>query len=852
MSKTFSVVISTYNSQKWISECLDSLINQTIGFDDNIEVIIVDDASSDNTKIICEEYMNNYPQNIKYLENKTNKGPGISRNIGLKHVTGKYVNFLDSDDTISENTFKDVLDFFDQHDNVDLVSVPIYFFENKKGEHYLNNKFDKTQVVNLVKNPSYYQLSAPSSFIKSSKIKNIKFPDIITSEDVVFVNEILINNPNIGLCCEGRYNYRKRKENSSIINNSQLYKDYYIPRVKYYFKYLIEKSLKKYEYVLEFVQNVIMYDISWMLKIKVTDQILNPSEMKILKSELSDVLKYIDDDILFNYEFLDEKEKINGFLIKYGDYSHPIFSKFKLDTINIDIYDIIDDELYILANIFYFRDNININVYVNNNLIEFNQLVFPQRDEKYLNYIYLKNFTFEFRIPLNKENKFIIEIKNHDKILNINFERPCNFSNVAGYSKTKEYLSKLNGTNISIEHKTTFNWLKTELKTLIKMIKERKVGFKVGIPFRIMYFILYPFLKNKHIWFFMDRPHQADDNGKYLFKYAVDKDENIKKYFIIDKNSPDFDVMSEIGNVIPFKSIKHRILGMFVENIVSSHPDNEVIYPFWGQYPHIAGLLKSNNVFLQHGIIKDDISLWLNKYTMNLAFFLTSAEAEYKSILNNPYNYNENIVKLLGLPRYDSLKNNENKRQIIIMPSWRRILTRKSNDYILTTQYFKIFNSLINNEKLIKFAKENNYEIIFKPHPNVYNFIDLFDKNEYVIIADEKIRYQELFNNGSLLITDYSSVAFDFAYLKKPVLYYHYSQDYHFDLKDSYFNYETMGFGEVIKSEDELVDTIIEYIKNDCKIKKEYLKRIEEFFLYTDKNNCMRVYNAIKNIPLKD
>ena len=852
MSKTFSVIISTYNSEKWIEECLDSLINQTINFKDNIEVIIVDDASLDETEHKCSKYVEKYPQNITYIKNETNKGPGNSRNIGLRHVTGEYVNFLDSDDTISKDTFKHVLNFFEKNEDVDLVSVPIYFFENKKGEHYLNDKFKKTQSVNLIDKPSFYQLSAPSSFIKSKAIKDIKFPDIITSEDVVFVNEILINNPNIGLCCDGRYNYRKRVENSSIINNSQLNKDYYTPRVNGYFKYLIDKSIEKHGCVLEFVQNVILYDISWMLKIKNINTILDENELAEFKSSLCSVLEYIGDDVIGNYKFLNDKEKINLFLLKYGDYSHPVFSKFTLDTVNIDIYDILQDKLYVLANVFYFNGEHDVEVYFNDRLISTNQLVFPQRDEKYLNYTYLKNYSFEFEIPLNQKRKYKLEFKHGDKLLNINFERPCNFSNTVGYNETRFYLSKLNNNNISIERKTTLKWLKTEVKSMIKMIKNHEPGFKVGIPFRILYFILYPFLKNKHIWFFMDRPEVADDNGMHLFRYAVKKDKNIKKYFIINKNSADYDDIKKIGDVISYKSVKHRILGMFVENIVSSHPDNEIIYPFWGQYPFLAGLLKSNNVFLQHGIIKDDISSWLNKYTMNLAFFLTSAEPEYESILSNAYNYNKNIVKLLGLPRYDSLENNENKRQIIIMPSWRRILKDKPNDYILNTDFFKIFNSLINNEKLIEFAKENNYEIIFKPHPNVYNFIDLFETNEYVTIADKNIKYQTLFNNGSLLITDYSSVAFDFAYLKKPVIYYQYSQDYHFNLKNSYFDYDTMGFGEVIKTEEELIDLIIEYVKNDCKIKKEYLKRIDEFFIYTDKNNCLRVYNAIKNIPLKD
>ena len=215
-------------------------------------------------------------------------------------------------------------------------------------------------------------------------------------------------------------------------------------------------------------------------------------------------------------------------------------------------------------------------------------------------------------------------------------------------------------------------------------------------------------------------------------------------------------------------------------------------------------------------------------------------------------NYEKEVIQLQGLPRYDNLKNVEDKHEIIIMPSWRRYLTRKSNEYIAESEYFKRFNSLINNEKLIEKAREHNYEIIFRPHPNVYNFIELFDENDYVKIDYEKTKFQTLFNNGSLLITDYSSVAFDFAYLYKPVIYYQYGKDYHFDTEKSFFDYESMGMGEICKNEDELVDLIIGYIENNCKIKNKYVKRIDGFFLFNDKNNCKRVHEAIHEVPLKD
>ncbi len=517
------------------------------------------------------------------------------------------------------------------------------------------------------------------------------------------------------------------------------------------------------------------------------------------------------------------------------------------DTIFIDIYEIVNDELYILANTFKDIED-DVEAYVNGNLIEINELKFPQR-KKY------SNFSFETRISLSKDI-FHLEFKSKkfNKTYNLDFSRPCNFSKIVGYSKTKHYLSVLNDDNtITIKPKTTFEWIKKEIKAQFRMLKNRDPGYKVGIPFRIAYMLGYPFLKNKKIWFFMDLPTIADDNGMHLFKYYMENDlkKDVKKYFILSSDSKDYNEMKKVGKVISYKSLKHRYLGMFAENIITSHPDNGIIYPFWGTYPHFAGLLKSNTIFLQHGVTKDDITYWLNKFSMNLTLFVTCSPKEYESIFQYPYNYDEDIVQLLGFPRFDNLKNEKNEKRILIMPSWRRYLTNETKENISKTEFFKRFNSLINNERLIDAAKEYGYEIIFRPHPNVYEFIDLFDENDYVKIDYEQGKYQDLFNKGSILITDYSSVAFDFAYLYKPVVYYHYSDDYHFTL-DSFYDYETMGFGEIEKDEEELVNTIIEYIKNDCEIKEEYSNRIKEFFLYTDKNNCKRVSEAINKLPLKD
>lgn len=840
----FSVIITSDISEIGLEKTIASLINQNLNFEENIEVTVADNTINNKIKSICDEYISKYPNNFKYIH--TNN----LSTIDIKNTNGAFISFLNCGDTLTRDAFESISKFFERYIDVDAVSIPIYFDNPAYNSPPSNKRFDKTKVVELCKNPENHQLFESSTFIKADSIKDIELPDFFRNKTVL-ISEILINNPKLGLCSECKCNSSVILEKSPSIEEVQTTKEYYIDLCEKYFKHLIQLSLNKFGQIPAFIQNTLMYDIAVMLNAKNTSDILEKDEIRKFKSEMREILSYIDDEKIYENNLMDDYIKINAFLLKYGEINDKILSRFNLNMVFIDIYDIVDDSLYVLGNIsnVFPRD---VEAYVNGEKIDMTYLRFPQRDMTYFDYDYAKDYSFEFNLPLSRDKNYEIEFRSGNTVLDIEFSRPCNFSKVVGYAKTKRYLSILKGKKITIEKKTALKWIRQELSATVKMLKEKEPGYKVGIPFRMAYMVGYPFLKNKHIWFFMDRPESADDNGMHMFKYAVDKDKNIKKYFILNKDSPDYPEMKKIGNVLGYKSILHRYLGLFVENIVTTHPDNGIIYPFWGSYPHLAGLLKTNNNFLQHGIIKDDISPWLNKFNMNLTLFVTSSPMEFESVFTNPYNYDDNVVKLTGLPRYDNLENQEDKKQIIIMPSWRRFLTNKSDKFIMQTEYFQRFNSLINNEKIIDAARKHNYEIIFRPHPNVYNFIDLFDKNDYVKIDSKTTKYQTLFNNGSLLITDYSSVAFDFSYLRKPIIYYQYVDDYHFDVEGGYFKYRSMGFGEVCEDEDEIVSLIIDYIENDCKMKDKYINRVDSFFLYNDKNNCKRVYDIIKELPLKD
>lgn len=579
------------------------------------------------------------------------------------------------------------------------------------------------------------------------------------------------------------------------------------------------------------------------------------------------------------------------------------------DPLQIDIYKVEDNEIFISGYYTSFFD-LDLDIVVNINDFEYiicDKIEYPQRDYYSLNCPYCYNHYFKVKIPLDKfnnvkkDNFISFRLSSNDKNINIvndfvnensnlsfDFSKSCRLSHISKYQLSNNYISVIEGNKIIITKKSITKLLKLEFKTLSEMFSKKQQGYYSGVVLRLMYFALKIF-KRKAIWIIMDRLDSADDNGIALYNYSKDIDDGIKKYYVLDKNSKEFTEFKKKANLDNFnllenKSIKHRIITLFADKIISSHPDNSIIYPFWGNFEYFAGLLNSKVVFLQQGVTKDNISNWLYRGDKDLSLIVTVCDKEKDSFinLNYPYNYDSEIIKVLGFPRFDNLEDcsgqlkegwvdknilkgdcsdnilkedrdyknifkSSNFKEIVIMPSWRHDFNYIRKEYIVNSNYFKIYNSLLNNSDLIEFAKNKGYKIVFKPHPNVYKFMNQFNKHKDVEF-DYNRKYNEIFNNASLIITDYSSIAFDFAYLKKPIIYYHYANDYHFNLDESYFDYEKMGFGEIVNNEKDIVDLIKEYINSNCKMKEKYARRVDSFFKYNDKNNCKRVYNSIKNL----
>lgn len=170
----FSVIIPVYNVENYLEETVDSVINQTIGFKDNIQIILVNDGSPDDSEKICLKYKELYPNNIVYVKQE-NSGVSAARNKGIEYIEGKYVNFLDSDDKWQSDVFEKAYKMFESNDDIDVIGVRQKFFEALDTYPSLDYKFNEDKVVDIFNHYNHIQLSVTSGFFRASAIGNVRY-----------------------------------------------------------------------------------------------------------------------------------------------------------------------------------------------------------------------------------------------------------------------------------------------------------------------------------------------------------------------------------------------------------------------------------------------------------------------------------------------------------------------------------------------------------------------------------------------------------------------------------------------------------------------------------------------------
>ncbi len=904
----FSFVMPVYNVEQYLAETIESVLAQDIGFEENIQLILVNDGSNDGSSEVAKHYLNKYPENIIYVEQE-NKGVSAARNAGVELVEGKYISFLDSDDLISPDTIRKVYNFFEEHyEEVDLVSIKLEFFEAQTGPHPLNYKYETTRVVDIESDYDHIQLSGGSIFVKTDAIKNKSRFDtkLKTAEDAKLITEIVLEKMAYGLVAEPTYYYRKRASLDSAMSSSLMGRAWYVDTPKYAHFGMFSYAKEKLGYIPRYVQFLVMYDLQWRFMQQAADAVPVDVDIDAYKKTLYSLLQNIDDDIIMSQKNIHIEYKLFILRKKYGENFNNLVKR--------------EDTKYYINDTFIYNDAWRHKVFIDfisitDNLVKIqgnvggiilSDLQFgfsvggifhkahrsPRMEGAKLfldELVYDRNgFTIEFPIENNNEHaKPILRRVGWRKELTMEgmrYSRMLPFTRGATYTVYKNFLIchvtpsllvfverskyrifmkelKYLAISIAIELKKSIRILKELLRGRQESENQEVVEDKTSasvIMLRFAYWITKPFV-SKRIWLISDRVEAAGDNGEAFFRYAVEQPENgIRPLFVLPRKSSDYGRMSKIGPVIDPSTWRYKLLFLHADKVISSSADHHTINALGEKQKLIRDIVDFDFVFLQHGVTKDDQSDWLNKYKKNIQRLVTVSPMEYRSFLAESYHYSRENIVLTGFPRYDRLENKP-KNKLIIMPTWRKDIVdtidpktneRPYSSSFKTSEYYKFYSSLLSDPRFLSALETHKIKAEFYLHPSLNKQIKDFKGSKHVKIMSFPHDYQKAFSEGSILLTDYSSVAFDFAYLKKPILYTQFDKEKFYEshtYDEGYFSYEDNGFGPVSYEYESTLKNVVSMLGKN-KMETKYINRVESFFKYTDKHNSRRVYQTILNL----
>lgn len=393
-------------------------------------------------------------------------------------------------------------------------------------------------------------------------------------------------------------------------------------------------------------------------------------------------------------------------------------------------------------------------------------------------------------------------------------------------------------------------WIKDTLKMLLALVY-------APLVFCAYFATLKQKADTKHVWLVGELGVDAKDNGFAFFKYLNKEHPEINSYYYIKSEFPVASDVKKIGQTVETNSFTH-MKTIFSADFIFATQD---MYPLpwgrmnWREFKILYGWLNPQLkfVFLQHGIMMNDSHENANYRRTRFDKFVTSAKREFEEVSSDAYGYPKGNVINVGLPRFDYLIDNSKRRQknqILIMPTWRQYLADLSEDKFVNSEYYRTYNGLLTNERLLQMLESNDYQLLFfPPHREIQRYLNTFEvKSSHIHLVNvDEYSIQDTILDSKLMITDYSSVSFDFGILKRPLVYYQFDKQSfrsgHY--KEGYFLYEKDGFGPVIENEKDLLNQIEEYFNNDFTIAKVDIEKIDAFYSYIDDHNCYRLYSNV-------
>lgn len=479
-----------------------------------------------------------------------------------------------------------------------------------------------------------------------------------------------------------------------------------------------------------------------------------------------------------------------------------------------------------------------------------------------------RKHAIQFHIPIAEKSmkiRFFFRFQEQDYPFQITFATPnsrIDANNKYGYwlfGENKMLLRKDEKT-LTIRNRRRRFHIKRELlfwREAWKQFKNKQLVLH-GLVLRLLFWLLRGRYAKKHVWVTFDKQYKAGDNGEYMYQYLRENAPDVEPYYIIKRDSLDYPrlVKQDRKHILVYGTLRCQLICVLAEAYLGTHANISAQYNTSTAYRMFTkDIQQGQYICIQHGLTIQKIAQYQNRQFDNIRLYCLASPYELKNLSHPFYDYKPEELKMTGLARYDGLKNNDQKI-ILITPTWRKNIVNSNvannkkthNSNFKNSAYFRIYNNLINDPTLIDCAKRNGYRIIYLLHPAMSAQLEDFDRNEFVELmpATGDMSYEKILTESSLMVTDYSGVQFDFAYMRKCLVYYHPDElPPHYDAGG--LIYETMGFGPICRNHEQIVHELCAAMERQCTTEPEYIRRADDFFAFSDHNNCERIYHVVKD-----
>ncbi|HWU23977.1 MAG TPA: CDP-glycerol glycerophosphotransferase family protein [Nocardioides sp.] len=837
----FSLVSAAYNVSAYLPEFIASVEAQAGGIDD-VEVVMVDDGSSDSTVAILEAWAARNP--AVRVVSQENAGQGPARNRGMAEATGEWITFPDPDDVLTVNYLAAVRGFLDAHDEVDMVATRRVMWDEATGVikdgHPLRFMFKGDQLVNLGHNPERFHGASNTSFFQLDRLREggVRFDPRVRPnfEDGHFNAHYLLRHepPLVGFVSSAVYRYRQRADNSSTLQTAKRDRRRYTDVFEHGYLEVAQHARATYGFVPGWLTSFLVYELGWYFadpdSVTPTPATEDPEVSARFHELFAEVLATF--DVQQAMLFASPSIRPNARRVLHHAYTtwHQEFVQYeRLD----------EDEAQVRVSYFFTGD---------------------RPVEKWL---------------VDGEPWTPAHIK--DRVLEF-AGKVVMRQRIAWLPADRTTRLTLNGAPMDIKYEVVTEpvafappgqvrwWLNPESGRARRAIPARVLP-KQPLSKRGRWAMRRAAGATKYAgaWVFVDRVHDALDSAEILFRHVRDNHPDINAWFVLEKGGAEWKRFKAEGHgdrLVAYGSMEWMLLMANAAHLLSSHADAAVVAP----REVLEFTYKTWRFhFLQHGVIKDDLSAWLNP--KDLDTFVTSTRAEYDSIVGDdtPYRYTSRETILSGLPRFDRLLKAgerfpaDRRDLLLVAPTWRDSLTpapapgsqrREVTPELLGSEFMRQWLAFLTDERVARACAEHGLTLGFLPHPNLQPALPLLDLPAHVTpLSYHGQDVQELFARARMMVTDFSSTAFNAAYLDRPVVYFQFDEAEVFGGshvgKRGYFDYRKHGYGPVATTLDDAVGGVVDGLAHGPDPAEPYLSRIRDSFPERDGQCSERVVQHV-------